>query len=88
LPLVGGTLSGLLTLASIAPTAAYHATPKTYVDGRTPITADAAADGQYYSRRNNAWTVAPGGMTDAPSDGNLYGRLNGAWVSTYDAGTF
>jgi len=87
-PIAGGvTMTGLLTLSG-APSAANGAATKGYVDGRTPITADAPNDGQYYTRHNLAWVVAPGGLTDAPSDGSTYGRLNGAWSNVLDAGTF
>jgi len=87
-PIAGGvTMTGLLTLSG-APSAANGAATKAYVDGRTPITVDAPNDGQYYTRHNLAWAVAPGGLTDAPSDGSTYGRLNGAWSNVIDAGTF
>jgi Collagen triple helix repeat (20 copies) len=49
--------------------------------GPQGIIADAASDGQYYSRRNAAWAVTPGGLTDAPSDSTLYGRRNAVWTA-------
>jgi hypothetical protein len=42
--------------------------------------ADAPSDGQFYTRQNAAWAVAPGGMTDAPSDGTAYARKSAAWA--------
>jgi len=45
-----------------------------------PIAADAPSDGQFYTRQNAAWAVAPGGMTDAPNDGTAYARKSGAWA--------
>lgn len=85
----GDTMTGLLSLSG-NPTANLHATPKQYVDGRTPITADAPSDGNYYTRFDGTWAVFPGGITipDAVSDGNTYARLNGQWTSVYDPGTF
>jgi len=41
---------------------------------------EAPNDGQYYSRRNTAWQVSPGGLVDAPNDGALYGRQSVAWA--------
>ena len=79
LQLSGGTLTGILTL-NADPVSALQAATKQYVDGRTPIVADAPNDGQEYVRKNLAWAVASSGMSDAPSDGTSYGRLNGAWT--------
>src|SRR5579872_5791277 len=41
---------------------------------------EAPTDGQYYSRRNGAWLISPGGMIDAPLDGVSYGRRGGVWA--------
>ncbi len=78
--LAGGVMTGLLTLSGDA-TAALGAVTKQQLDtGLAAKLSDAPADGSYYTRRNNAWAVAPGGMTDAPSDGFGYGRFNAAWA--------
>jgi hypothetical protein len=71
-----GLVSGLIT-----PTAGDHATNKTYVDAQvaTRLT-DAPSDGQFYTRQNAAWAVAPGGMTDAPNDGTAYARKSVGWA--------
>lgn len=45
-----------------------------------PRLADAPSDGNYYTRRNAAWAIAPGGMTDAPNDGTAYARKSAAWA--------
>jgi hypothetical protein len=89
LQLAGGTMTGFLVL-NANPTNVLGATPKQYVDGRTPITTDAPADNNYYSRVNNAWQINPGGIAipDAPNDGTTYGRNSTAWTNTFDAGTF
>jgi hypothetical protein len=42
--------------------------------------ADAPSDGQFYTRQNAAWAVAPGGMTDAPNDGTAYARKSVGWA--------
>lgn len=41
---------------------------------------DAPSDGQFYTRRNAAWAIAPGGMTDAPNDGTAYARKSLGWA--------
>jgi hypothetical protein len=76
LPLAGGTLTGPLTL-NADPTANLQATTKQYADTKL---SDAPSDSQYYTRRNAAWAISPGGMTDAPNDGTLYGRKSAAWA--------
>ena len=43
------------------------------------VIAEAPSDSQYYSRRNAAWTVSPGGLTDAPNDTSTYGRGAATW---------
>src|SRR4029077_7463449 len=48
--------------------------------GPQGIIAEAPSDGQYYSRRNSAWSVSPGGLVDAPNDGKFYGRQSAVWV--------
>ena len=42
--------------------------------------ADAPSDGQFYTRQNAAWAIAPGGMTDAPNDGTAYARKSAGWA--------
>ena len=79
LQLSGGTLTGILTL-NADPVSALQAATKQYVDGRTPIIADAPNDGSEYVRKNLAWALASSGMIDAPADGTAYGRLNSAWA--------
>jgi hypothetical protein len=43
---------------------------------------DAASDGNYYARRNAAWSAlaSMANVSDAASDGTTYGRQNGAWA--------
>ena len=41
---------------------------------------DAPSDGQFYTRQNAAWAIAPGGMTDAPNDGTAYARKSAGWA--------
>lgn len=48
---------------------------------------EAPNDGQYYARRNNAWSPLPdSGIPEAPVDGNAYNRKNGAWVKATPGG--
>lgn len=54
LALSGGTLTGALILQA-DPSTALGAATKQYVDGRTPITADAPNDGALYGRQSLSW---------------------------------
>jgi hypothetical protein len=45
-----------------------------------PRLADAPSDGQFYTRQNAAWAIAPGGMADAPNDGTAYARKSAGWA--------
>ena len=58
--------SGVTTLVG-APTAAQHAATKQYVDGRTPIIADAASNSFSYGRNNAAWVQVPS-ITGVPGN--------------------
>ena len=41
---------------------------------------DAPSDGNYYSRHNAGWAVAPTGIADAANDGTLYARKSAGWA--------
>ena len=78
LPLVGGVMTGFITL-NADPTAALHAATKQYVDA-VPGFPEAPNDGQQYGRQSLNWTVvSPGGIPEAPNDGIPYGRQSLAW---------
>ena len=92
LPIGGGTLTGPLMLHA-DPAIGGQAATKHYVDSQIALGGtfiDAAADGQLWARKNNAWATVPIDE-DAPDDGELYARQNNSWVSfaiSTDGGTY
>jgi hypothetical protein len=83
----GLAVNGLLALASVSNLAIYGgsagqvlSTNGSGVLSWATRLSDAPSDGQFYTRQNAAWAVAPGGMTDAPNDGTAYARKSAGWA--------
>lgn len=67
------------------PTVSGQAANKGYVDQNAGVP-EAPNDGEYYSRRNQAWAVNPGEVGEAPVDGTPYSRQDAGWVPAATGG--
>lgn len=81
----GDTMTGPLNVPT-PPTAPTHAASKQYVDDVSID--DVAVDNITYSRRNQTWIPAAGGVSEAPVDGKIWGRQDANWTETVTRVTF